>query len=108
MKGNLEAKEGRLGIAGVIEQLLGLGMGAKDDLFERLFELGVKELADLIEGLCIGGVGLVQRFAHPHPLGALAGEQIGELGLRSACLEQIGAVDPRSQGTQTLQQLLTL
>ncbi len=110
MQGEAGGKESRLGVGGVGEQLrlFGAGLG-EDQLRQGAIDQGVDLGAGRIEGFGVGGVGLVELFAHAGSLGALAGEQVGEPCSGRGLAEMgVGGALALGESLQGIQQLLAL
>src|SRR3954447_19592733 len=86
----LDREQSGLGVGRVLEQrscLLALG---EDDLFEWGLQVLVELLAGLIEGIAEVGVSRIELLAHAEALGALAGEEVGELAVSCFGAEDVG------------------
>ena len=89
MQGDLDREEGRLGVGGVLEQLAAAFLPlAKTISLSGCLQVLVELCADRVEGRCEVRVCLVELLAHAEALGALAGEEVGELAV--PCLALTG------------------
>src|SRR5881394_207533 len=108
IESDLDRKQSRLGVGGVLKQrscFLALG---EDDLFERLLQVLVELLTGLIESDAEVGISLIELLAHAETLGALAGEEVGELAGFSAGGEDTGRRSALGEGSERGKQLLAV
>ena len=108
-EGDLEGEQAGLCVGGVVDQV---GVLAKDDLRQGVFEVRVEECADLVEGGGEDGEAGVQLGTHARALAALAGEQPHRLprqpGVRNTRSDDCGVVDSRGEGVESFGELVVV